>query len=217
MTTRTRSRRFQTCSLVTAAITALTLAGCSSAPQGSSGGRIPPGTTTPAEQASPLPTLVSMDEFKEQVAAQLILDLAEVPELNDPGATNFIVLGDIVNKTDIVSTAEFEAIRVHIRQRLNNSRAVLANTRFLQNRAALESIRARERPAGSPTGRAQWDADHTFYLNGEMYRQGRGNVNQYTMTFNLLRDSDGIIVWESLPYDGGKQISAPPPSRRGRY
>ena len=44
---------------------------------------------------------------------------------------------------------------------------------------------------------------HTFYLNGEMYRQGRGNVNQYTMTFNLLRDADGIIVWESLPYDGG--------------
>ncbi|MCA9280294.1 MAG: hypothetical protein H6815_05945 [Phycisphaeraceae bacterium] len=212
---RITSRSVRFTGLVSACVAACTLAGCSSAPQGSSGGRVPSGTTTPAEVYSPQPTLVSMDEFKEQVAAQLIYDLSEVPELNDPGAMNYIVLGDIVNKTDIVSTAEFEAIRVHIRQRLNNSREVLANTRFLQNRAALESIRARERPAGSPTGRASWDDMHTFYLNGEMYRQGRGNVNQYTMTFNLLRDADGIIVWESLPYDGGKQISAPPP--RSRY
>lgn len=182
------------------------ITGCNTVPRGSSGGRVPTSETTPAEVRSPLPTLTSLQEFGDRVSEQLILDLSQVPELND-GAPNLIVFGDVINKTDIVSTTEFEAVRTRIRQQLNNSRQVLSSTRFIANRSQLESLRARERPAGSPIERTQWDDQHTFYLNGEFYRQGRENIQQYTMTFNLLRDSDGIIVWESLPYDGGKQVS----------
>jgi len=145
--------------------------------------------------------LTAQHEFSDQVAQQLAEDLAQVPELNRGGRVT-VVFGDIVNRTQVVPTSEFEGFRTRIRSKLMQSNHILKNVRFVENRARLESLRSREL-GGDGKGAAGLDAASTFFLNGEMYRGTRGayeEVNEYLMSYNLMSADTGEIVWHSRQY-----------------
>jgi hypothetical protein len=182
--------------------------GCASGPpRGENPGRVEVTDTTPAEKYSPEVHITAQHEFSDRVAQQLAADLSEVPALNEHGFRNTIVFGDIVNKTSIVPTSEFEAFRTRVRAKLMQSQRVLKNVRFVESRARLDAIRQREGNGDGSQGGfasgAQFNPKYAFMLNGEMYRAARGpaaEVNEYLMTYNLVSWDTGEIVWESEPY-----------------
>lgn len=193
------------------------LTGCSSPPRGQDNYRVEATDTTRAERNSPQVTVTELTEFSDQVVAQLTEDLKTVPELNQ-GYRATIVYGDMVNKTGIVSTTDFEAFRSRIRQKLLQSRMVLQNVRFVEDRAKLEALQNREfggsrdvLQEGSRSGQGrQLNADYTFFLNGEFYRVNRDGrteqSNYYGLSFNLMRANDGEVIWTNSPYESKRVI-----------
>jgi PBP1b-binding outer membrane lipoprotein LpoB len=178
-------------------------------PPGDTGGRVDVTRTTPAERRDARVNTASLFEFSDQVAQQLASDLAAVPELNDQYRAT-IVFGDIVNKTGIVSTNDFEAFRTRIRGRLMQSRNVLKNVQFVENKARADDLIRRETGSsgdllqeGTRQERAPLNADYTYFLNGNMYRVERGGntVNTYLMNFELTHMKTGAIIWTNEPYE----------------
>lgn len=200
--------------LLAAAVVAGMLTGCSSIPPtGSRSGRVEVTDTTAAEANSRQVLPTALVEFSDQVTQQLVADMQQIPELNGAYRAT-VVFGDIANNTQVVPTADFEAFRNRIRQKLMQSRSVLANVRFVENRARMEALRAREGGAGgtdllqqSPGGAAGGDAldpAYTFFLNGDMYRVTRGGqeqVNLYMLSFNLTNMQSGELIWTNSPYE----------------
>lgn len=192
---------------------ALALAGCEAIPPaGSRGGRVEVTDTTAAEQNSRQVLPTALIEFSDQVTQQLVEDMRQIPELNGPYRAT-IVFGDINNKTGIVNTADFEGFRNRVRQKLMQSRTVLTNVRFVENRARMEALRAREGGGGQDllqqgTGSAAagdpLNPQYTFFLNGDMYRITRGaqeDVNLYQLSFNLTNMQSGELIWTNSPYE----------------
>jgi PBP1b-binding outer membrane lipoprotein LpoB len=189
------------------------LGGCmASPPRGENTGRVEVTDTTPAERASPQVQLTAQHEFSDRVAQQLAADLQSVPALTEHGYRNTVVFGDIVNKTQgMVPTSEFEAFRMRIRGKLMQSQHVLKHIRFVENRARLDDLRRREGTGGGDIlqeggvkSGATFNPKYTFFLNGEMYRAGRGNyaeVNEYLMSYTLTNMDSGELVWQSAPYE----------------
>jgi hypothetical protein len=179
------------------------LGGCAHPPRGENPGRVEVTDTTPAERASPQVQLTAQHEFSDRVAQQLAADLASIPSFQE-GYRVTVVFGDIVNKTGIVPTSDFEAFRTRIRQKLMQSQMVLKNIRFVENRARLDSLRRMEEGEGVG-GRTPLQLKYTYFLNGEMYRsnrQGAGmDVNEYLMSYNLVNADSGEIVWTNAPYE----------------
>lgn len=203
--------------IATAALAGASLwaSGCASPPQGSSGGRIDPYVTTPGEAGSRLPSTTELGEFSDQVTQQLVGDLAQVPEFNQYRGT--IVFGDLQNKTGIVPTSDFEAMRTKIRTQLMSTSVAKDRFRFVENRQRYEDLRKRElgssdvvneNRAPTPAGTRITNDEHTYMLNGDMYRVARGGetVNAYYMSFNLMRLSDGELVWESRQYTSKRAV-----------
>lgn len=194
---------------------ALAAGGCATPPAGSSGGRIEPTRTTRAEEGSRLPSTTELTEFSDSVTQQLVGDLAQVPEFNQSRGT--IVFGDIVNNTGIVPTTDFEAFRTKIRTQLMSTSVAKDRFRFVENRQRYEDLRKRELGGSdvtpedrskAPAGARIANDQNTYLLNGEMYRIARGGetVNLYAMSFNLMRLSDGEIVWEGRQYQSKRQL-----------
>lgn len=192
------------------------LLGCSAIPpSGSRSGRVDVTDTTPAEANSPQVLPTALVEFSDQVTQQLVADMKQVPELNGAYRVT-VVFGDIANNTQIVSTTDFEAFRNRIRQKLMQSRTVLANVRFIESRARMEALRAREgvgqgspdllqqSPGGAAGGMDAPDPRYTYFLNGDMYRVARGSrdqVNLYMLSFNLTNAQSGELIWTNSPYE----------------
>jgi hypothetical protein len=184
------------------------LGGCAQPPRGEHNGRVEVTDTTPAEKYSREVQITAQHEFSDQVAQQLAADLSTIPELNQ-GYRVTVVFGDIVNKTGVVPTSEFEAFRTRIRSKLMQSQNVLKNVRFIENRARLDALRQREMGGGGDIlqegakSASTLNPKYTYFLNGEMYRAVRGQaeeVNAYYMTYNLMSAEDGTLVWESNQY-----------------
>ncbi|QOI99771.1 MAG: hypothetical protein HRU70_04450 [Phycisphaeraceae bacterium] len=184
-------------------------AGCA-AQQGSDGGRIPSSESTRAERRSDQVTIQNLDEFADFVAQSVVLDLKDVPEISQSPKRATVIFGDIVNKTGNVPTTDLEAIRRRINQRVARSDVFREKARWVAERRAVESARAKEGPLeGSVVvdqGQTIFDPYHTYYLNFEVFRLNRGNVNDYKMSCTLMRHSDGTEVWVSPVYDNGKQV-----------
>ncbi len=186
------------------------LTGCSP-PKGEGTGRVEPTDTTKAERYSPQLSITGLTEQADQTAELLAADLKSIPELNQ-GFRSTVVFGDIVNKTQIVPTSDFEAFRTKIRNRLMQSQMLRNQIRWVENRARVEQLRAREgagRPQdllqeGAPAGGvAPLNEAYTYFLNGEMYRVDRGNstINLYSMSYNLTSMATGEIIWTSPSYE----------------
>jgi hypothetical protein len=175
----------------------------SSPPRGEPAGRAEdPTTTTRSEKGSSLISIQALSEASDQIAQQLATDLNIVPELNQ-GYRSTIVFGDINNKTGIVPTTDFEAFRANTRAKLMQSRSLLAKIRWIESRARVEQIAAREQVPGADNTLPPLNPQYTYFLNGDMYRVDRNDsrTNYYTLTYNLTNMASGEIIWISSPYE----------------
>jgi PBP1b-binding outer membrane lipoprotein LpoB len=186
----------------------LVLGGCQP-PRGDGGGRVEVTDTTRAERndARVLPS--ALFESSDMISQQLASDLKGVPELNGQYRAT-VVFGDIVNKTGIVSTTDFEAFRTRIRQQLMQSQNVLRNVRFVEMKQRIDPLIQRETSKnsdllqeGTRPERKDLNPAYTYFLNGEMYRVERGgsSVNTYLMSYNLTNMETGEIIWTNAPYE----------------
>lgn len=184
------------------------LSACSP-PKGEQTRRVEITDTTKAERRSPQVQPAALVEFSDQVAQQLVEDLIALPEFNSGTRVN-VVFGDIVNKTGIVPTSDFEAFRSRVRQKLLQSSVARNRIRWIESRAKVEELRRQELGgAGSDVNQAGANGptplspDYTYFLDGEMYRVVRGNdeVNLYMMSFNLSNAQSRELVWSNSPYE----------------
>ncbi|MEM9111307.1 MAG: hypothetical protein AAGC72_14935 [Planctomycetota bacterium] len=180
------------------------LAGCQSSPPG----RRPVGQTTDAERRSPQQQPTSLTEFRDQVPAELLQQLWELPEISEIPGPVTILMGDINNKTGIVSTNDYEYVTSGIRGRLINSRSARDKLYFVEQRARVERLAERERVATNPPPGQRvvtpgggvyyvpdYDASRTFALTMDVYRIGRGNTNLYSMEVMLVSMGTNRIVF----------------------
>ncbi len=180
-------------------------AGCSAPqppPSNAYGPRLDPATTTRGEagQREILPE--GWLEFADSASQQLVGDLSKLEEFNGPYRVT-IIFGDIINKTRVLSTAEFEQFRTNFRGALVNSKTFSDKAVFRTERARMESIRQRELPQGgsSSPGLKPLNEDYTYILQGEMYATLRSDSALYSLTLQLVNFSSGEGIWQNLPYN----------------
>lgn len=175
---------------------AVVLGGCVS-DRGNSGGRIDISATTEAELDSPKVLPVSLIEFSDQASRRIVRDLVNLPRIRDNAGRVTVILGDINNKTGIVSSTEFELVTARLRNNLINSRTARGTLRFVERRARMQDLAARE---GVASGQVladppDYDPATTYALNGDFYRIGRGETNQYYMEVQLVHFASNEIVF----------------------
>lgn len=180
------------------------LGGCQSQPPvGDRAGRVEVSDTTPPEAADSRPLVADYIEYSSQIADALMRDLMETSDLAPMYSDRTTILyGDIKNETGIVSTNEFEVVRERTKNRLKQSRTFNDKFRFLTSRQRLEELQRTElggdlfnKDASGRVTNPRIDPADTLLLNGTMYRIARGPTSYYLMTFELVRFSDGEIVW----------------------
>ena len=165
----------------------------SSPPRGTSSGRVPVGWSTPAEAGDARPLPDDLIAFSDDWAQSLMRDLPEIPVFSNAPTRATILYGDILNKTDFVSSTDFETVRERIKNQLMKSQSFKNRFRFLIARAQLDELRRRE--VNDPTMTDRFDQSHTYLLNGTMFRVGRGDTHYYLMTFELVDFTSGEIIW----------------------
>lgn len=175
------------------------LVGCPS----SSKGRVNVYDTTASETDSPKVFLVALMKFSDEVPGRLIQDLDELPLISDSPERVTVIMGDINNKTQIVSSDEFELVRSRIRNNLLQNKQVRRRIRFVENQKRMGHLR-RQELKGTDPGDPQHDAENAYVLNGDFYRIQRGRVNQYYMEFLLVHFETNEIVF-SGKYDVKQQ------------
>ncbi len=179
-----------------------TLAACDNPPRGQRAGRIGATDTDLAETKTGEILPAALIEFSDQVAQEMSRDIADVPRVRDTEGKVTVILGDIENKTQIVSTNDFEMMLHRMRVRLNNAPATKRKLRFVEKRARMSDIAQREGVANAD-GTAEpglYDPQTTYVLNGNVYRVGRGPVNMYYMEVQLSHFGSNDIV-KSFNYE----------------
>lgn len=193
-----------TMNAISLALVAAALAACNAPPRGENTRRVETNDATGAERRSPQVQPMALTEFSDQVSQQLVTDLIALPEFNSGQRVN-IVFGDLVNKTMIVPTMDFEAFRTRVRQKLINSGVARSRIRWIESRAKMEELRQLELGGteGSSGTTTPLNPGMTYFLNGEMYRVDRGDqrVNLYMMSFNLSNAQSREMIWSNTPYE----------------
>ncbi len=191
-------------------ILALPLLGCVQAPPGEDDGRLSVSETTRHETGDPRILPVALVEFSDIASEELVQDLASMREVASAPGRVTVIVGDINNKTQVVSSDEFEMMRSRMRNNLLNSRYATDRLSFVENRARMNQLRQREMvlPTEGPVEPAPYDPNATFALNGDFYRVSRGRVNQYYMEFQLVSFASNEIVF-SKRYDLKQKQSEP--------
>ncbi len=164
-------------------------------------GRVEVSETTKGEQTSNQVFPAALVEFADQVAADLPQKIAQIPELRT-GDRATVLVGDINNKTYVVSSNDFEMVRSRIRNSVLQSDFVRSNVVFVENRARMGAVAQREgvgiNPNTGTTGPGSYDPQTTWALNGDFYRIHRdtdkGDSNQYYMEFQLVNFATNQIV-----------------------
>lgn len=185
------------------ALPLLTLTACNAPPKGEQTRRVETTDTTKAERRSPLVQPAALVEFSDQAAQQLVEDLVDLPEFNTGQRVN-VVFGDIVNKTGIVPTADFEAFRSRVRAKLLSSSVARSRVRWIESRARMDELRRRE--AGGNPGQSQelnWGV--TYFLNGEMYNVSRIEgqeahlymLNWYMLNWTISNADSRELIWQN--------------------
>ncbi len=172
-------------------------------PYGNRAGRVEVSDATPPEAADSRPMVSDFISFSDQLAQRLMQDLEYTDQLAPAYSDRTTILyGDIKNETGMVSTNDFEVVRERMKNRLKQSRTFNQKFRFLTSRQRLEELQRTELGDDlfktDSAGRVQNPRIHpedTLLLNGTIYRIGRGGTSYYLMTFELVRFSDGEIVW----------------------
>lgn len=173
--------------------------------------RVPTGETTKDELRDPRQLPVSLTEFQESAANDLLQALPDVRGIAEAPDRVTILLGDINNKTSLVSTADYEYITSGIRSRLIRSQATRDKLKFVEKRRRVENLAARERVATAPappdagSNEINWGggsyyvpdykAQETYGLLMDVYRVNRGNTNLYYTEVLLVHFATNEIVY----------------------
>ncbi len=165
--------------------------------RGSSGGRIGIHETTEPEWDSSKVQPVSLVEFSDQAAGRIVEDLVLLPRIRDEAGRVTVILGDINNKTGIVSSTEFEVVTARLRNKLINSGPARGTMRFVERRARMQDLAAREAVAEGEfvADPPNYDPQTTYALNGDFYRISRGETHQYYMEVQLVHFASNEIVF----------------------
>lgn len=176
---------------------AMVLAGCDNPPRGKASGRVDITTTTAEERDSQKLLPVALIEFSDQVPAKLFQELSVLPQIKDATDRVTIIMGDIDNRTRIVPTSDFQVAAARIRNNLLTSPVGRSNFKFVERRARMTDLAARERvaSAGELADPADYDPQTTYTLNGDFFRISRGETNYYYMEFQLVHFATNEIVF----------------------
>lgn len=177
----------------------LPLAGCFGPPHGEASGRRDVTDTTGAEQASPKILPVALIEFSDQAPRELVRDLNNIPRIRDTQGPVTIIMGDINNRTRIVSSDDFEVAARRLRNNLINSDFAQSKMTFVERRQRMERLADRESVAseGLLASPPDYDPQLTYALNGDFYRVARGDTNLYYMEFQLVSFATNEIVFSN--------------------
>ncbi len=201
--------------LAAASTTALVaLAGCSSGPRGPIGdtqGRRDPGVSTQADVKDSSVSTVTLIEFADQVAQDLPMRIAGIPELANRQNRAVLYLGEFVNRTR-TPTNDFRLARQIVRNSIINSDVVAQYATVYTDPEQLERLRGRlaadsggggslvdEGVAVDSQGGRMYSADDIFVLNSEMSEatRGAGGVSLYVFDMTLMEMSSGRQVFSS--------------------
>lgn len=184
----------------------LALLGCETAPAaiGGSGGRIDPYQTTKADRRSNRASIPALLEFCDQVAEDLAVQLADIPEIADAQYRQVLELGSIDNKTR-TPTTDFMQIQRRLRSKLLKSRLIRDNFKIVESRRRMDRELSRVQGQDedllqehtSPQGTATYDAGSTYVLQGDFYESIRGDRRQYYLNFKLTNLGSREIVFDS--------------------
>jgi len=161
-------------------------------------GRIGTMGTTEAEARDRRVVPVVLFEFSDAVPRRLAQDLANLPVLGASQGPATVTLGDINNKTQIVSTDEFELMARRIRSSLINATPAGDKLVFVENRSRVQSLAQREQVASSqgvPAGPDNYDPQNTYALNADVYSIARDNTVVYYMEVQLVHFASNQIVF----------------------
>ncbi len=192
---KTNTRLF---SITACALSGILLAGAGCVnDRGNSGGRIDINATTEAELDSAKVLPASLMEFSDQASRRIVQDLIELPRIRDDAGRVTVILGDINNKTGIVSSTEFEVVTARLRNNLINSGTAKGTLRFVERRARMIDLAAREGVASDQVlaDPPDYNPNTTYALNGDFFRIGRGETNQYYMEVQLVHFASNEIVF----------------------
>lgn len=168
------------------------LTACQTTPTGNTGGRIDPYRSTDADRASRSASMPAMLEFSDQVAQQLIQDLARIDQVQQIQGKAVLELGDLNNQTQ-TPTGDFELIQRRIRGQLFASD--LLHQQFIVVEPRQRMDLERERVAGDQTTSARYPAEQTFVLSGDFFEARRSSVRRYYFTFKLVNLATRQIVF----------------------
>lgn len=165
------------------------LSGCDTPPRGDRGGRIGVTEAHPSEtsRSQILPT--SLIEFSDIVAERLARDIIDTtPRIRDADERVTVILGDINNRTQIVSSNDFEMMLRRTRSNLNNAPVTRERLMFVEDRARMMDLAQREGVArdDGTSGPDVYDPETTYVLNGDFFRISRGRANLYYMELQLV-------------------------------
>ncbi|MEM9109469.1 MAG: hypothetical protein AAGC72_05545 [Planctomycetota bacterium] len=181
--------------------------GCS----GTDSRRVPVGETTRPELDDKRQLPVSLAEFQEGAASDILQALPTVRGISDTPERVTILLGDINNKTSSVSTNDYEYVASGIRSRLIRAQATRDKLKFVEKRRRVENIAANERVATGPAPAAaqgeeiawgggsyyvpDYDASTTYGMFMDVYEIRRGKTGLYYIEAQLVSFATNEIVY----------------------
>ncbi len=185
----------------------LLAAGCTSEPAGYHQGRVPVSGTTDAEINNDLIFPAALIEASDQFAQQFAQDLSTMPIVAQTNGPITVIVGDVNNKTGIVGSSDFEMLAARLRNSLLQSKYVTDKVHFVESRARMQNLAAREGVGENPVaaGPPQYDPATTYALNLDVYRVGRvsseGDTNYYYIEAELVNFKTNQIVEAPRRYE----------------
>lgn len=178
--------------------------------KGTDSRRVPVGETTRPELDDKRQLPVSLAEFREAASADILQKLPTMRGVSDSPGRATILLGDINNKTNNMSTNDYEYVVSGIRSNLIRSQAARDKLKFVEARRRLENIASKERVATAPAPTEakgeevawgggsyyvpDYDARSTYGLFMDVYEIRRGKTALYYMEVMIVSFADNEIV-----------------------
>lgn len=181
------------------------LIGCQTTPPpvGDRGGRMDVYSTTEHDRRSTRANAPDLFSFGDQVAADLALQISEIPEIRDSPTRVVIEFGTLSNQT-ATPTSDFELIQRRLRNALQQSRHLQKYAMFVETRQRMErehrNIRGAEEPdllqdGSTSAGPARYDPNITYVLQGDFYEMRRGGARRYYFDFQLTNLASRVTVF----------------------
>ena len=179
--------------------------------KGTDSRRVPVGETTRPELDDKRQLPVSLLEFQEAAAADILQALPTVRGISDSPERATILLGDINNKTSSMSTNDYEYVVSGVRSRLIRANASRDKLKFVEARRRVENIASKERVATAPAPQAaqgeeiawgggsyyvpDYDAGSTYGMFLDVYEIRRGKTGLYYIEAQLVSFATNEIVY----------------------